>query len=105
MDADVEQQVDRSEHSTDSPAGQAALVCTSTGVALIIFICILTYHSYLCIKSRKLHLYFRRCPNEGGGRRERNAVVGSMESAVDVPPKQPPTVTMIELREPLLTDN
>ena len=40
-----------------------------------------------------------------GDRRERDAVVGSVESAVDVPPKHPPTVSMIELREPLLTDN
>ena len=59
----------------------------------------------LCLKSRKLHLYFRQCHIEGGDGREREAVVGSMESAVDAPPKCPPTVTMIELREPLLTDN
>ena len=89
----------------DSPAGQAALVCTSTGVALIIFICILTYHSYLCIKSRKLHLYFRKQQIEGGGGRERVAVVESVESAVDAPPKRTPTVTTVELRESLLTDN
>ena len=89
----------------DSVAGQAVLVCTSTGVAFVTFICILIYHTYLHLKSRKLHLYFRRCQIEGGGGREREAVVGSVESAVDAPPKCPPTVTMIELREPLLTDN
>ena len=33
------------------------------------------------------------------------AVEGSVESAVDAPPHRPPTVTVIELREPLLTDN
>ena len=91
--------------SGDSVAGQAALVCTSTGVAFVTFICILTYHTYLRLKSTRLHLYFRRRPIKGGDGREREAVVGSVESAVDVPPKHPPTVTMIELREPLLTDH
>ena len=89
----------------DSAAGQAALVCTSTGVAFATFICILTYHTYLRLKSTKLHLYFKRCQIEGGGGREREAVVGSVEFAVDAPPKHAPTVTMIELRESLLTDN
>jgi len=89
----------------DSVAGQTALVCTSTGVAFATFICILTYHTYLRFKSAKLHLYFRRHQIEGGVGRDGEVVVGSMESAVDAPPKCPPTVTMIELREPLLTDN
>jgi len=89
----------------DSAAGQAALVCTSTGVAFATFICILTYHTYLRLKSTKLHLYFRRHQIERGNGREREIVVGSMESAVDALPRQPPTVTMVELREPLLTDN
>ena len=89
----------------DSAAGQAALVCTSTGVAFATFICILTYHTYLHLKSTKLHLYFRRHQIERGDGREREIVVGSMESAVDAPLRCPPTVTIIELREPLLTDN
>ena len=89
----------------DSAAGQAALVCTSTGVAFATFICILTYHTYLRLKSAKLHLYFRRRQIKGGDGREREEVVGSVESAADAPPKRPPTVTMIELRESLLTDN
>ena len=89
----------------DSAVGQAVLVCTSTGVAFATFTCILTYHTYLCLKSRKLHLYFRKRPIEGGGGREREAVQGSVESAADAPSKCPPTVTIIELREPLLTDN
>ena len=89
----------------DSAAGQAAVVCTSTGVAFVTFICILTYHAYLRLKSTKLHLYFRRCQTEGGDGREREMVVGSVESAADAMPKCAPTVTMIELREPLLTDN
>ena len=88
----------------DSAAGQAALVFTSTGVAFAAFICILTYHTYICLKSTKLYLYFRRCQIEGGDGTEREAVVGSVESAVDARPKLPPTVTVIELREPLLTD-
>ena len=87
----------------DSAAGQAALICTSTGVVFATFICILTYHTYLDLKSTKLHLYFRRCQIEGGDGREREAVQGYVESAVDAPLKCPPTVTMIELREPLLT--
>ena len=89
----------------DSAAGQAALVCTSTGIAFATFVCILTYHTYLRLKSAKLHLYFRRRQIKGGDGREREEVVGSVESAVDAPPKRPPTVTMIELRESLLTDN
>ena len=88
----------------DSTAGQTALVCTSTGVAFATFICILTYHTYLRLKSAKLCLYFRRRQTKGGDGMERE-VVGSVESAVDAPPKCPPTVTMIELRESLLTDN
>ena len=32
-------------------------------------------------------------------------VVGSVESALDAPPKCPPTATMVELREPLISDN
>ena len=89
----------------DSAAGQAALVCTSTGVAFSTFICILTYHTYLRLKSTKLLLFSRKCQIKGGDGREREEVVGSVESAVDAPPKHPPTVTMIELRESLLTDN
>ena len=91
--------------TTDLVTGQAAVVCTRTGVAFVTFTCILTYHTYLCLKSRKLHLYFRRRPIEGGDGREREMVVGSVESAADAMPKCAPTVTMIELREPLLTDN
>jgi len=68
--------------SRGSSAGQAALVCTSTGVAFATFICILTYHTYLRLKSAKLHLYFRSHQTEGGGGRLREAVVGSVESAV-----------------------
>ena len=82
----------------DLAAGQAVLVFTSTGVAFATFTCILTYHTYLCIKSRELHLYFRRWQIEGGDGRERKAAVGSVESAVDAPPKHTPTVTMTELR-------
>ena len=32
-------------------------------------------------------------------------VEGSVESAIDAPPRRPPTVTMVELRESLLTDS
>ena len=89
----------------DSAAGQAVLVCISTGVAFATFICILTYHTYLRLKATWLHLYFRRHQIEGGGGSMKEAVVESVESAVDFQPKPAPTVTMIELRESLLTDN
>ena len=46
----------------------------------------------------KLHLYFRRQQIKGGDGRETKAAVGSVESAVDAPPKHTPTVTMIKLR-------
>ena len=90
---------------TGTVAGQAAVVCISTGVAFATFICILAYHTYLRLKSTKLHLHFRRRQIERRDGREREAVEGSVESAVDAPPKHLPTVTMVELREPLLTDN
>jgi len=86
----------------ESTTGQVALVCTSTGVAFATFICILTYHTYLRLKSTKLHLYFRKCQIEGGDGRERGTVVASVESSL---PNCPPIVTTTELREPLLTDN
>ena len=89
----------------DSSDRQAALVCTSTGVAFTTFICIIFYHTYLCLKSTKLHRHFKRHTIKKGDKRERGAVEGSVESAVDNPPRHPPTMTVIELREPLLTDN
>ena len=89
----------------DSSDGQTALVCTSTGVAFSTFICIIFYHTYLYLKSTKLHLYFKRNKTARGGRRMSMAVGESVGSAVDAPPHHPPTVTVIELREPLLTDN
>jgi len=57
----------------------------------------LTYHTYLCLKSRAA-LYFRRQQIKGGDGRERKAAVGSVESAVDAPLKHTPTVTMTKLR-------
>ena len=89
----------------DSSDGQIALVCTSTGIAFVTFICILFYHTYLYFKSTKLHECFKKHKVKRGDRREREAVEGSMESAIDPPPQRPPTTTVIELREPLLTDN
>ena len=89
----------------DLSNGQTALVCTSTGVAFSTFICIIFYHTYLFLKSTKLHLYFKRNKIKSGDRRMSMAVGESVESAVDAPPHHPPTVTVIELREPLLTDN
>ena len=44
----------------DSSDGQTALVCTSTGVAFSTFICIIFYHTYLYLKSTKLHLCFKK---------------------------------------------
>ena len=89
----------------DSNDGQTALVCTSIGVAFITFVCIIFYHTYLYLKSTKLHQCFKRHTIKREVRREMRAVEGSGESAVDAPPHRPPTVTVIELREPLLTDN
>ena len=89
----------------DSNDGQIALVCTSTGIAFVTFICILFYHTYLYFKSTKLHRCFKKHEVKRGDRREREAVEGSMESAIDHLPQRPPTTTVIELREPLLTDN
>ena len=89
----------------DSSDGQTALVCTSTGVAFSTFICIIFHHTYLYLKSTKLHLYFKRNKIKRGDRRMRGAVGESVGSAVDAPPNHPPTMTVIELREPLLTDN
>ena len=89
----------------DSNDGQTALVCTSIGVAFITFICIIFYHTYLYFKSTKLHQCFKRHTIKREVRREMGEVEGSGESAVDAPPHRPPTVTVIELREPLLTDN
>ena len=86
----------------DSSDGQTALVCTSTGVAFNTFICIMFYHTYLYLKSTKLHLYFK---TKRGDRRMSGAVGESGGSAVDAPPHHPPTMTVIELRELLLTDN
>ena len=92
-------------HASNASDGQTALVCTSTGVAFSTFICIIFYHTYLYLKSTKLHLYFKRNKTARGGRRMSMAVGESVGSAVDAPPHHPPTVTVIELREPLLTDN
>ena len=89
----------------DSGDRQTALVCTSTGVAFITFICIIFYHTYFYLKSTKLTQCFKRNTIKREVRREMGAVEGSVESAVDAPPPRPPTVTVIELREPLLTDN
>ena len=89
----------------DSSNGQTTLVCISTGVAFTSFICIILYHTYLYLKSTKLHLYFKRNKIERGERRMSWAVGESVGSAVDAPPHHPPTMTVIELREPLLTDN
>ena len=89
----------------DSSNEQTALVCTSTGVAFSTFICIIFYHTYLYLKSTKLHLYFKRNKIKREDRGMSKAVGESVGSAVDAPPHHPPTRTVIELREPLLTDN
>ena len=89
----------------NSSEGQIALLCISTGVAFTTFICIIFYHTCLYFKSTKLHFHFRKHKNEKGDRRERRAVEDSVESAVDAPPPRPPTRTVINLREPLLTDD
>ena len=89
----------------DSNDGQTALVCTSIGVAFTTFICIIFYHTYLYLKSTKLHQCFKRRTIRRKDIKKREVVEGSVESAVDPPPRRPPTMTVIELREPLFTDN
>ena len=89
----------------DSSDGQTALVCTSTGVAFSTFVCIVFYHTYLYLKSTKLYLHFKKNKNKTRDRRMCGAVGESVGSAVEAPPHHPPTRTVIELREPLLTDN
>ena len=74
------------------------------GILVLNKIVILVRPKAIKESSSPFHLFWRR-QIKGGDGRERKAVVGSVESAVDVPPKHPPTVTMIELREPLLTDH
>ena len=58
--------------------------------------------SYPFVHMKKLHLYFKI---KRGDRRMSGAVGESVGSAVDAPPHHPPTMTVIELREPLLTDD
>ena len=89
-------------NNVDSSDEQTVLVCTSTGVTLTTFICIILYHTYLYLKSTKLHQCFKRHTIRRGDRRKRQAVESSLESAVDAPPLHPPTM---ELRELLLTEN
>ena len=89
----------------NSFAQQTVLVCTSTGVAFATFLCILSYHIYLCLKSTNLHTYFRMHKTVTNITSKVETVGGSVESAIDAPPCRPPTVTMVELREPLLTDS
>ena len=89
----------------DSSDGQTGLVCTSTGVAFATFICILLYHTYRYLKSTKFHSCFQQHKVKRGDRGERGAVEGSEDSALDPPPHRPPTRTVVELRESLLTDN
>ena len=63
---------------------------------------------YLLKPSRAVNnynLYFKRDKIKRGDRRMSGAVGESVWSAVDAPPHHPPTRTVIELREPLLTDN
>ena len=86
--------------------GQTALVCISIGVAFATFIYIIFYHTYLFLKSTKLyHECFKRYTIKKGDGRERGVVEGSVESTVDAPSHRSPTRTVIELREPLLTES
>ena len=89
----------------NSFAQQSVLVCTSTGVAFATFLCILFYHIYLCLKSTNLHTYFRMHKTVTNIASKIETVEDSVESAIDAPPRHPPTVTMVELRESLLTDS
>ena len=91
-------------HASNTNDGQTALVCTSTGIAFSTFICIVFYHTYLHLKSTRLYLYFKGNKIKRGERRISGAVGESVGSGVNGPPYHTPTVTVIELREPLLTD-
>ena len=91
-------------HASNTSDGQTALVCTSTGIAFSTFIYIVFYHTYLHLKSTRLYLYFKGNKIKRGERRISGAVGESVGSGVNGPPYHTPTVTVIELREPLLTD-
>ena len=88
----------------DSSDRQTALVCTSAGVAFFTFICIIFYHTYLYLKSTKLRLCFKRNKTKRGDRRERGTLDKSVETVYPTH-HRPPTRTVIELRESLLTNN
>ena len=91
-------------HASNTSDGQTALVCTSTGITFSTFISIVFYHTYLHLKSTRLYLYFKGNKIKRGERRISGAVGESVGSGVNGPPYHTPTVTVIELREPLLTD-
>ena len=88
----------------DSSDRQTALVCTSAGVAFFTFICIIFYHTYLYLKSTKLRLCFKRNKTKREDRRERGTLDKPVETVYPTP-HRPPTRTVIELRESLLTNN
>ena len=83
-------------NNVDSSDEQTALVCTSTGVALTTFICIFFYHTYLYLKSTKLHQCFKRHTIRRGDRRREQAVESSLESAVDSPPPPRDIIFLIQ---------
>ena len=89
----------------DPAASQTALVCTSTGIAFITFICILLYHTHQRFtKSRMTQDCFRKRDVQlpAAAAEVEMEVLEDSEANI-VPPA--PTMTVVDLREPLLTDN
>ena len=87
----------------DPAASQTALVCTSTGIAFITFTCILLYHTHQRFtKSRMMQDCFRKGDTRLPATEVELEALEDSEANI-VPPA--PTMTVVDLREPLLTDN
>lgn len=92
---------------TNANSSQTALVCTSTGIAFIVFLCILVYHMRQKLqKAQFFGLLKQQLPCV------RNQPAANVNE-VELEDREPPPVaaappvpcTFVELREPLLTDS
>ena len=89
----------------DPAASQTALVCTSTGIAFITFICILLYHTHQRFtQSRMMQDCFRKRDVQLPAAAAEVEMEALEDSEANIIPAAP-TMTVVDLREPLLTDN
>ena len=89
---------------------QLIVSCVLAGIAMIEFIAIIGYHVYLLSKQRRLLEYFNCCKREQVQNEGADANRINLDSSTDSQPdpinrRRQPTVTFVELRESLLTDN